>query len=78
MRLSLTADGLSEKYIDDIEIVRIGDTNADGELNANDIAALRKYLIGADNSGVNEFRGDINNDGTANIIDLIALKKRLA
>lgn len=77
MRLALTAGNAHvEKYIDDIEIMRPGDVNADGSVNANDIVSLRKYFLGAADSGVSEFRSDINNDGRADIRDLVALKKR--
>ena len=77
MRLALTAGNAHvEKYIDDIEIMRPGDVNADGSVNANDIVSLRKYFLGAADSGVSEFRSDINNDGRADIRDLVVLKKR--
>lgn len=78
MRLNFTADALSEKYIDDIEIVRVGDANADGAVDATDLVALRKYLLGAKNSTANAFRADINGNGTVNIIDMISLKKQFA
>ena len=51
-----------------------GDANGDNEVNATDLAALRKCIL---NSEYNE-AADLSGDGKLDIIDLIKLKKLLA
>ena len=50
------------------------DMNGDGVLNALDLVAMKKRLIG----GTAEETPDINGDGAVNVLDAIALKKRLS
>ena len=50
------------------------DLNGDGVLNALDLVAMKKRLIG----GTTEETPDINGDGAVNVLDAIALKKRLS
>ena len=50
------------------------DMSGDGVLNALDLVAMKKRLIG----GTTEETPDINGDGAVNVLDAIALKKRLS
>lgn len=52
----------------------LGDVNGDWNGNSDDIAALRKHLLGIHNSGL----FDINTDGDEDIRDLVNLKKRFS
>lgn len=54
-----------------------GDVNADSAVDATDLTALRKFLLGSD-TGIDELLADVAIDGTIDIIDLIRLKKYLA
>jgi endoglucanase len=55
---------------------KIGDVNADGNINALDFALLKKYLLDPSNS-INKKNADINVDGDINAIDFAKLKKIL-
>ena len=56
-----------------------GDIDSDGEISANDILVMRKYLakmvIDAD---INVSHADINGDGRINAKDLLELRRMLA
>ena len=54
-----------------------GDINGDGKLNARDVIALMKMIVGFDNTGVDRDDADINGDGELNARDVIALMKQL-
>lgn len=54
-----------------------GDVNADGAINANDLVAVKRWLLNIDNALVWRF-GDINADSNRNILDFIRLKKLLS
>ncbi len=53
--------------------IRLGDVDGDMEGNAQDAAALRKYLLGTERLGLT----DLNSDGQSDLKDLIRLKKIL-
>lgn len=52
----------------------VEDINGDEELNATDLADMRKVLLGVGSENVD---GDVNGDFKTNILDLIRLKKQL-
>ena len=54
-----------------------GDLNGDGKLNARDVIALMKMIVGFDDTGVDRGGADINGDGKLNARDVIALMKRI-
>lgn len=56
---------------------KYGDLNKDSNIDANDLVALRKYIIGS-YEFVYKYATDINGDMKTDIIDLISLKKHLA
>ena len=49
-----------------------GDVNGDGAVDENDLASLRKYLLGIE-SLQNPNNGDVNSDGKIDICDLVSL-----
>ncbi len=55
----------------------VGDADADGEIAAGDLVALRKALI-APSELLSKKRFDANADGVADILDLVRLKKYIA
>ncbi len=66
--LNLNVEGNYNNY-------ELGDTDCDGaELGANDLIAMRKYLLG---NGF-AFNADVTENGTVDILDLIRLKKLLS
>lgn len=54
-----------------------GDVNCDGEFGTEDMAALRKRLLGIEKTDVCG-RDDVNGDNTADIRDLVKMKRVLA
>lgn len=68
-------------YIADISVdieKRKGDINNDGDITADDLAYLRKLLLGIPDNDIFETAADVNEDGYVNIIDLVKLKKKLS
>ena len=61
----------------DTRTAEAGDVNADGDINANDLVSIKRWLLDAENSLVWRF-GDINADKARNILDFIRLKKILS
>jgi hypothetical protein len=49
-----------------------GDLNGDGEVNALDLLAIKRSLLGIDETSN---AGDINGDGAVNVVDLLTLKR---
>lgn len=50
-----------------------GDVNGDGAVNANDISALKKFLVGLDGSLSGD--ADVNGDGSVNVFDAVAVRR---
>ena len=60
--------------IKNIRLYDLGDVDFSGKIDASDLAALKKELLGAESAA--EFT-DVNNDGYWDVRDLITLKKML-
>lgn len=54
-----------------------GDANGDGAINALDVIATKKYLVGIYDENINENLMDANCDGKINAKDLLAIKKKI-
>ena len=65
-----------EEVKSDIPLIK-GDVNCDGAFSSEDLAYMRKVLLGAEavNSG---YHADVTSDGGLNIIDLVRIKKTMA
>ena len=59
-------------------LVKIGDINRDGEINAKDVTVLRRYLAGGWNVTIIEAASDIDRDGNINAKDVTILRRYLA
>ena len=55
------------------EVRRIGDINADADLNIFDVVVLINYILGEPPGPVNSIVADINNDGLLDVADAILL-----
>ncbi len=85
-----TEESTTDFYIDDAIVAKnntkidssaepaskIGDVNADGDVNVADLVALQKYLLGKEVS-LNSVNADMNQDNILNIYDMILLKRQL-
>ncbi len=80
VKINLTSDGSSQKYGFFATVTPIssnivmGDTNGNGELDADDVFNVRFSLL----SGKFTLTYDINGDGKVNVKDLIKIKKLIA
>jgi len=54
-----------------------GDVNGDGEVNADDFAALKLYIVGKWVEGFVPSAADLNGDGKVNAQDLVLLSKKI-
>ena len=54
-----------------------GDVNGDGKVNAKDVLAIRKYLVGSGDESFNEAAADVNADGKVNAKDVLKIRKYL-
>jgi endoglucanase len=54
-----------------------GDLNQDGQVNAIDLALLKKYLLGMSDEVLSLKNADVNQDGTVNVIDYANLQRYL-
>lgn len=54
----------------------LGDIDGNGVVEANDLKAMRQYLLG--NGSIDEIMADLNNSGSVDIVDLVRLKKMIA
>ena len=54
-----------------------GDATEDGEVNAEDVLRLQRYLSGGGTSHISADNSDLNDDAGMNIFDLCLLKKKL-
>ena len=52
-----------------------GDANGDSRINAKDVVAIMKSLIGAASKGFNDSAADVNGDGKLNAKDVVLLMK---
>ncbi len=52
-----------------------GDVNGDGRVNARDIIAIMKFMLGQADKGFDEVAADLNGDGKVNARDVIATMK---
>lgn len=64
-----------KKYISGL--IKVGDVNADGKIDAQDLVLLRIALMNSATADQN-YALDNNGDGVVNILDLICLKKHIA
>lgn len=64
-----------KKYISGL--IKVGDINADGKIDAQDLVLLRIALMNSATADQN-YALDNNGDGIVNILDLICLKKHIA
>lgn len=81
--LNTLALGTDSDEIDIGEIVSsdiLGDINLDDELDADDIAIMRKNLLGTETDSLlaQTVLLDLNNDDKFDLIDLVRIKKLLA
>lgn len=60
----------------DIPLVK-GDVNCDGDFSAEDIASMRKALLGAE-TVISDYHADTNSDNIVDIRDLVNIKKSMA
>ncbi len=54
-----------------------GDVNGDGKVNARDVTAIMKHMIGAAPKGFIEAAADVNGDGKVNSRDVVAVMKAI-
>ena len=54
-----------------------GDVNGDGKINAKDVTALMKHLVGADPKDFVEAAADVTGDGAVNAKDVVSLMKAI-
>jgi hypothetical protein len=57
----------------DATIVRGGDANGDGTVNAADIVEVVNLIMGKHSEGFDEKAADINGDGVVNAADIVAM-----
>ncbi len=62
----------------DIDDIKYGDINSDGEIDIQDVVLLKKYLASIKGININVKACDVNGDGEVNIQDAIILLKHLA
>ncbi len=59
-------------------VIKKGDTNDDGIINAVDLAAVKMHILGVKGLEGNAFKaGDVNSDGAINAVDLAAIKMHI-
>ena len=54
-----------------------GDVNGDGAINARDVTALMRFIVGFPDTGIDRESADLNKDGRINSRDVIALMKSI-
>ncbi len=77
---ALNADEVKTLFDNKQSIYVYGDVTGDGEVDATDYAAMKKYLLGYENAMQNKdwnITGDLNQDGAVDAIDVANLKKFL-
>ncbi len=77
---ALNADEVKTLFDNKQSIYVYGDVTGDGEVDATDYAAIKKYLLGYENAMQNKdwnITGDLNQDGAVDAIDVANLKKFL-
>lgn len=67
---------ISATYKDGVSFIK-GDANGDGTVNARDISAIMKAILGNAPAGYNAQAADYNGDGTINARDISAIMKDL-
>ena len=68
---SLTIESIKVNY----RVVK-GDIDKNGEVNANDLSILRKFMVGS-STDVSFEDADLNNDGQLNVFDCIILERMI-
>ncbi len=67
-----------DEISDVTDVTLMGDVNEDGEFNATDIVALKKWLLIVPGTTLANWKnGDFTNDGKLNVIDLCMMKRAL-
>lgn len=77
---ALDADEVKTLFDSKQSMYIYGDVTGDGEVDATDYAAMKKYLLGYEDAMQNkdwEITGDLNQDGTIDAIDAANMKKFL-
>ncbi|MHB1454090.1 MAG: S8 family serine peptidase [Saccharofermentanales bacterium] len=71
--------GSRNQVVDELTVVIYGDVNGDGSVNALDLLAIKKKLLGQSQlTGASAEAGNINRDASGvNALDLLAIKKQL-
>ena len=71
--------GSQNQVVDELTVIIYGDINGDGAINALDLLAIKKSLLGQSSlSGAFAEAGNINKDASGvNALDLLAIKKQL-
>ncbi|MCM1313917.1 MAG: leucine-rich repeat protein [Prevotella sp.] len=60
------------------KITITGDLNGDNEFNLSDVVILQKYILGASDTEISDWKqADLNDDGVLDIFDLCLMKKKL-
>ncbi|WP_297958417.1 leucine-rich repeat protein [uncultured Ruminococcus sp.] len=60
------------------ELHHKGDANGDRQINVADLTVMQKWLLNADDTGINDFMAaDINDDGETDVFDLISMRRLL-
>ena len=77
--LDLSADGEYDIFDGQIEVIDYipGDVDGNGEVNGDDVTALRQYITGGYGVTINVKAGDVNNDGKLNGNDVTLIRQKI-
>jgi len=54
-------------------IIKMGDVNRDGRINATDVVSVYNYIINGEGSGITTERADVNGDNKVNATDVVTI-----
>ena len=77
--LDLSADGEYDIFDGQIEVIDYipGDVDGNGEINGDDVTALRQYIAGGYGVTINEKAADVNNSGRINADDVTLVRQAI-